>query len=64
MSELSGQVALVTGAGSGLGQGIALELARAGAAVAIVDRDERAARETLAMVNDVERVPITRTWLT
>jgi NAD(P)-dependent dehydrogenase (short-subunit alcohol dehydrogenase family) len=54
MSELTGQVALVTGAGSGLGQGIALELASAGARIAIVDRDERAARETLAMVTDAK----------
>jgi NAD(P)-dependent dehydrogenase (short-subunit alcohol dehydrogenase family) len=54
MSELTGQVALVTGAGSGLGRGIALELARAGARVAIVDRDERAARETLEMLSTVD----------
>jgi 3-oxoacyl-[acyl-carrier protein] reductase len=49
MGELTGHVALVTGAGSGLGRGIALELASAGALIAIVDRDERAARETLAI---------------
>jgi 3-oxoacyl-[acyl-carrier protein] reductase len=54
MGELTGRVALVTGAGSGLGQGIALELARAGARVAIVDRDERAARETVAMLSTVD----------
>lgn len=54
MGELTGHVALVTGAGSGLGRGIALELASAGARIAIVDRDERAARETLAMLTDSE----------
>jgi 3-oxoacyl-[acyl-carrier protein] reductase len=54
MSELTGQVALVTGSGSGLGQGIALELARAGARIAIVDLDEKAARQTLAMLTDVK----------
>lgn len=51
MGELTGRVALVTGAASGLGQGIAVELANAGARVAIVDRDEQAARATLAMVS-------------
>lgn len=35
--DLSGKVAIVTGAGSGLGKGIALCLARAGADVAIAD---------------------------
>ena len=35
MSDLSGKKALVTGAGLGIGQGIAVELARCGAEVAI-----------------------------
>lgn len=38
MSDLSGRVALVTGAGQGVGQGIALALAAAGAAVAVSGR--------------------------
>jgi 3-oxoacyl-[acyl-carrier protein] reductase len=42
--RLDGRVALVTGAGGGLGQGICASLAAAGAAIACVDRsDERAA---------------------
>jgi NAD(P)-dependent dehydrogenase (short-subunit alcohol dehydrogenase family) len=37
--DLSGKVAMVTGAGSGIGRGIALELAKAGCDVAIVGLD-------------------------
>jgi NAD(P)-dependent dehydrogenase (short-subunit alcohol dehydrogenase family)/rhamnose utilization protein RhaD (predicted bifunctional aldolase and dehydrogenase) len=44
--ELGGHIAVVTGAGSGLGRSIALGLARAGAAVALVDIDGAAAEKT------------------
>lgn len=44
---LSGRVAIVTGAAGGIGSAIAAELARAGAAVAVLDLDGRAA-EALA----------------
>ena len=37
MGMMDGKVALVTGAGRGVGRGIALDLARAGAAVVVND---------------------------
>ena len=39
MGVLDGRVAIVTGAGSGLGRGIAQELAEAGASIAVVEID-------------------------
>jgi NAD(P)-dependent dehydrogenase (short-subunit alcohol dehydrogenase family) len=48
MGALSGRLALVTGAGMGIGQGIARELAQQGAAVAVhYSHSEAGARETV-----------------
>jgi len=46
--RLDGRVALVTGAGRGLGRGCAVELAHAGATVVIVSRTESELKETVA----------------
>jgi sorbitol-6-phosphate 2-dehydrogenase len=47
---LQNRIALVTGAGSGLGRSIAIGLARAGAAVGLVDLDKIAAEETESLI--------------
>lgn len=47
---LEGRVCVVTGAGGGIGRGIALALAAEGAKVAILDRNAEGADETLALV--------------
>jgi len=48
--ELNGKVAIITGAGSGIGRATALRLARDGAAVLVADMNEAGARETAAMI--------------
>ncbi len=48
--ELGGRVAVVTGAARGLGQAIAVGLARHGADVALADLDADALAETTALV--------------
>lgn len=47
---LHNRIAVVTGAGSGLGRSIAVGLARAGALVALTDIDEKSAQETAGII--------------
>ena len=49
--EISGRIAVVTGAGSGIGRSIAIGLARARALVAVADIDRKAAAQTCALIN-------------
>ncbi len=50
---LSGRVGVVTGAGGGIGRAVAASLARAGAHVAAIDRDERGLEGTDAALREL-----------
>jgi NAD(P)-dependent dehydrogenase (short-subunit alcohol dehydrogenase family) len=52
MTDVAGKAAVVTGGGSGIGMGLAKELARHGAAVAIADIMLDNARKVAAEIND------------
>jgi NAD(P)-dependent dehydrogenase (short-subunit alcohol dehydrogenase family) len=51
--ELTGKVAIVTGGGSGIGQGVALSLAEAGVNVVICGRRKEALENTARMIEKV-----------
>jgi meso-butanediol dehydrogenase/(S,S)-butanediol dehydrogenase/diacetyl reductase len=55
MKQLEGKVALVTGAGQGIGRAIALRLAKDGADIAIVDRKEDAMQTVASEVRALGR---------
>jgi NAD(P)-dependent dehydrogenase (short-subunit alcohol dehydrogenase family) len=52
---LDGKVALITGAGSGIGRGTAVRLAREGANICVADIDETGAEETASSVREFGR---------
>jgi NAD(P)-dependent dehydrogenase (short-subunit alcohol dehydrogenase family) len=54
-SDMTGKAALVTGAGGGLGQAVAVILARAGADICIVDVKEEGLDETAKRIKDCGR---------
>jgi NAD(P)-dependent dehydrogenase (short-subunit alcohol dehydrogenase family) len=53
--ELKGQIAIVTGAGRGIGRAIALELARQGADIVIAEMDQAGAKRTAEEVGALGR---------
>ncbi|MFF8328388.1 SDR family NAD(P)-dependent oxidoreductase [Rhodococcus qingshengii] len=53
MGTLEGKVALITGAGQGIGQGIALALAKEGAVIAVAGRTESKLHTTCGLLADI-----------
>src|SRR5690349_4562425 len=60
MGKLDGKVAVVTGAASGNGRGMAVRFAEEGADVVIADLDDAGMEETARLVKQQERQALTR----
>ena len=58
MNRLKDKVAIVTGAGDGIGRGIALAFANEGAKIAVCDLNHTAVMETAAMVREINPNPV------
>ena len=52
MGKLEGRIALITGAGSGIGRATAMLFAQEGAHVAVADWDEPAAKNVVAEIGE------------
>ncbi len=59
MKRFDEKVAWITGAGSGLGRATALRLASEGAALAIMDLDQKNAEETQSLITEIGAISIT-----
>jgi len=53
MGQLSGKVAVITGATSGIGKGCAIEMAKAGAKLVVTGRNEERGANTVRLVQEV-----------
>jgi NAD(P)-dependent dehydrogenase (short-subunit alcohol dehydrogenase family) len=60
--ELKGKVAIVTGSGRGIGKGIAVELARAGADVVVCSRTQAEVEATADEIRSLGRKTLAVEW--